>query len=1486
MLLGKGGAVGLAGTDGTLGQGLEVGRSDGGTVDGAARDAVLERALVDAGDGAGGFRTAAGDRSEILVQGDGRGDVIEADDTAGRRLRVVGSRGGDRTLVDIAAHFQAGSLDPGAHDAAGMDAARRLVDDRHGALVGVVHQTQLEAGDADDAARGHFVGMRGGILDLDDNGALVGAAHDHIVHVVGDGLLLEADQAAGGLPVGVGGLLDGQVAFIDAAAEGAALVERAQDAAHADDLVDVGLQVALVDAAIEGRAEVGDAADTAQGGPGGRLLDLVVGQVAPVLAVLEDDGGGDTATEAAHVEHLRNRQVEGQVGFVRAVDHLDAVCRHAADQAGQAAFLGNGARRVDLRPVDAVLHIALLALGAADQAGDATVVGRYVGGGDEIDGHIGDDVLQRAVVDRNESGVASALAFGRADGADAVIGVAVLRAEAEVPDRTVVLEDEAGVVFLRDRLDVVDGVVVAIDHDTLRDRGDLQRFDGGGVDVGQHVDHAVVGPLGIVGSRHELLQVVRGLQAGTLRGTADEDRVVGRTGAGAALGQGDVIGCGKGRSVDGAADDAGLEGTVAVVAGRGTRHGGGSGHVTRALVARQGEHHGVGVAAAGRGDVAHDAAGHRLGVVGSRRGHAAGVDVSGGKDLSLVLDQRAVDTARIDRTGRLVGDLHRREVDVVGHAEREAAFAEDTAGSDLVGVRGRVLDRHGDRALVGVAGDDVVLVIVLGGLLEADDAAGALPVAVRFLLQGHGTLVGAVLDLAALVEDAHDAADTDDLEGVREDVALVGAAGDDTAVVVGTDHAADAHPGLRSNLLPIGNIRLVVAVLNRRRGIDPADKTTHVQRQGCHNGNGQADFRLVGAVLDAGRLVHVADEAAEVGHLCRLAGSGDDRLVDAAAEHGVQHGVADEAADAHFSLGRRRDEVDLHEGRDILQRTVVDGDKAGMAAALAFRGADDADAVIRAAVLRAEDHILDGAFIAEEETGHGILAFDLEVEDLVALAVEGAGVLHHGRDGRAAHVDVVEDLRHVSRGEIRGQGKEGLEIVRRAELRSRRDGAGRGGLGDVEGIRRGGADDEDLRFARGLLHRVLIELERQFARGLVALLGRDLHPGRAGRGLPVTVGSQRHGHLGRSGRGVQLLAVQLDEGGRIRHHLHRRLAGSRPEDEGSNCYVLGFHNHADLIEFGKEPLGIIGAEEAELVVLADVVVDLLILVGGVAVPAFLVDIEDADFHLGFQELVDGPGGFAAVRLHVDGAEVRPAESPADVDGRGGVGHPADRDAVFGLEAGHAGGDRRISGTDELAELLGLARRDDLAGALGRLDRVLRQFGIQVLDVEHQLGAAALDLDDVQHVRKRGKFFPVFQFAGPAQFLDRVFPGPEVVDEIGIGRMGDDDVVVLGPIDITLHGVAFQRHRVFQRGAGIVRLAAFGGAAAVGDDLVRRLHGLRRPLDVRLDIRLIRIRLLRRLRGRDGPVLLTGPRKDGEGAGQHGCSNVSGSFHQLAAWLMV
>ena len=287
-----------------------------------------------------------------------------------------------------------------------------------------------------------------------------------------------------------------------------------------------------------------------------------------------------------------------------------------------------------------------------------------------------------------------------------------------------------------------------------------------------------------------------------------------------------------------------------------------------------------------------------------------------------------------------------------------------------------------------------------------------------------------------------------------------------------------------------------MAVLDRRRGIDAADEAADVQD--LLDRDGQADFRLVGAVLDAGRLVHVADEAAEVGHLGRFAGSGDDRLVDAAAEHGIEHGVADEAADAHLRLGRRRDVVDLHEGRNVLQRTVVDRDEAGESAALAVGRADGADAVIGTAILRAKDHVLDGSRIAQEQAGHRIGGLDLEVIDLMALAVESGSVRWHWSEGRAAHVDVVEDLRHVSSGEIRGQGKEGLEIVRRTELRSRRDGAGRSGLGDVEGIRRDVADDEDLRLTRGLLHRVLADGEGQLAGGLVALFRR--HPDPVGAG--------------------------------------------------------------------------------------------------------------------------------------------------------------------------------------------------------------------------------------------------------------------------------------------------------------------------------------------------------------------------------------------------
>ena len=50
-------------------------------------------------------------------------------------------------------------------------------------------------------------------------------------------------------------------------------------------------------------------------------------------------------------------------------------------------------------------------------------------------------------------------------------------------------------------------------------------------------------------------------------------------------------------------------------------------------------------------------------------------------------------------------------------------------------------------------------------------------------------------------------------------------------------------------------------------------------------------------------------------------------------------------------------------------------------------------------------------------------------------------------------------------------------------------------------------------------------------------------------------------------------------------------------------------------------------------------------------------------------------------------------------------------------------------------------------------------------------------------------------------------------------MPDDNIIVFGPIDIALHGIALKRHSVLKACTGIVGYAAFAGAAAVRDDPV-------------------------------------------------------------------
>ena len=319
----------------------------------------------------------------------------------------------------------------------------------------------------------------------------------------------------------------------------------------------------------------------------------------------------------------------------------------------------------------------------------------------------------------------------------------------------------------------------------------------------------------------------------------------------------------------------------------------------------------------------------------------------------------------------------------------------------------------------------------------------------------------------------------------------------------------------------------------------------------------------------------------------------------------------------------------------------------------------------------------------------------------------------------------------------------------------------------------------------------------------------------------------------------------------FRRRIDLHLGGEGRQIGFGRNAVVDLRGNFDLID---QPLGIIRAERLEPLRIRAVVVDRLGRIDGVAVALLLVHIEDAEFDIRLLELFERTRTLAArLGRHIARRrEIGPVIARADIVGRRLVRHPSDRNVGslgIGERRFHNG---RISGADELDEVFGAQLRHDFARPFGRIDRILgecRRIG-DVLDVEPQARTALLLLHLADEIFQRGELFAVGERAAGAQLGERMLPRMHAVDfAVSVG-MGDDDVVVLRPVDVALGSVTAQIDRISQRSQRIVRRLALRGAAAVRDDVVaarRRFEqavvdlfvgignltpiGLRRPLVV-------------------------------------------------------
>ena len=342
---------------------------------------------------------------------------------------------------------------------------------------------------------------------------------------------------------------------------------------------------------------------------------------------------------------------------------------------------------------------------------------------------------------------------------------------------------------------------------------------------------------------------------------------------------------------------------------------------------------------------------------------------------------------------------------------------------------GCILHLHGYGAVVGIVLDEIVGVLLF---LETADTASSLPVVIGSeLLEGNLAVIDVVRNGTLGVERTHDTADTAHLHTVGGDVSLVGAVSYNACGIDGTGNTGDHHIGAAGlhNALVKGNGTKVGTTVDNGSIVQASYDTA------VHDilaiGLGELEVCVVGTVLDNRfSIVAMTGNTACIGAVNHSTGPFDSGVILAAAYLSGRTDVADEAADT-CNCTVVEYQGDSGELLDVLKGSAELGaDTAHMAGSSVLSIADVGGAVPLGAVLGTKDDVLDGSGNAQEKTGVPLRSDNLEVVDLVVLAVKYTCERRDRCDGGAAAVDVCLNAPLVIRSVVLGLGEECVEFFK------------------------------------------------------------------------------------------------------------------------------------------------------------------------------------------------------------------------------------------------------------------------------------------------------------------------------------------------------------------------------------------------------------------------------------------------------------------------